>query len=74
MIQTVLLTLVFLFLPNYSQLPQRRCVVPAKSEDPTVAPHIPHLPRMSTMASPERGIANLPVPCFLHGLKPVDSK
>ena len=74
MIQTVLLTLVFLVLPNYAQVPPWRCVVPAKSEDPTVAPHIPHLPRMSTMASAKRAIADLPVPRFLHDLKPVDSR
>jgi hypothetical protein len=74
MIQTVILTLVLLPTPNYGQVPLWRCELTAKAEDPSVAPHIPPLPRMSTMSSAKRAVVDLPVPRFLHDLKPAEPR
>ena len=71
MIQTVMLSLALLTMPSYGQVPLRRAATPVKVEDPTVAPHIPKLQRMSTMSEPKRAKGNLPVPHFLRDLQPV---
>jgi hypothetical protein len=71
MIQAVTLLILLLTIPRYGELPVRLKVVPAKVDDPTVAPHIPTLPRMSTMSRPKRHSTELPVPNFLLDLEPV---
>jgi hypothetical protein len=71
MIQAVTLLVLLLTIPSYGEVPVRLKVVPAKVDDPTVAPHIPTLPRMSTMSRPTRRTNDLPVPNFLLDLKPV---
>lgn len=71
MIQAVTLLILLLTIPSHGELPVRLKVASAQVDDPTVAPHIPALPRMSTMSLPKRHSTELPVPNFLLDLKPV---
>jgi hypothetical protein len=71
MIQTMILSLILLYVP-----PHRALAVPVlqqrnESVDPTVAPHLPKLPRMSTASSPQRLPLDPPCPNFLQQITPV---
>ncbi len=71
MIQVATALILLFAFAGYSEPPVRRPLAPERWNDPTVAPHFPRLPRLSTAEAATRSPNDVEPPNFLQHLTPV---